>query len=157
MDKSEPQITAWHHEADLSITLMSDSYNMLQRSRYGGVLVVKLYRHHLSLVSYKYKCGLKYPCPQYFMIHWSISNLIMNKFTISSEIFKKIQATLVTSTMHSSTLPLTSTQTPSPNTFPYMFIAFQQRIIRTTVSSSKRVIQHQFLVPIMNFRSFFDA
>ena len=46
-----------------------------------------------------------------------------------------IQATLVTSTMHSSTLPLTSTQTPSPNIFPYMFIAFQQRIIRTTVSS----------------------
>ena len=63
-----------------------------------------------------------------------------------------IQATLVTSTMHSSTLPLTSTQTPSPNIFPYMFIAFQQRIIRTTVSSSKRVIRHQFQVPIMNFR-----
>ena len=69
----------------------------------------------------------------------------------------KVQATLVTSTMHSSTLPLTSTQTPSPNIFPYMFIAFQQRIIRTTVSSSKRIIRHQFLVPIMNFRSFFDA
>ena len=68
-----------------------------------------------------------------------------------------IQATLVTSTMHSSTLPLTSTQTPSPNIFPYMFIAFQQRIIRTTVSSSKRVIRHHFLVPIMNFCSFFDA
>ena len=59
-----------------------------------------------------------------------------------------IQVTLVTSTMHSSTLPLTSTQTPSPNIFPYMFIAFHQRIIRTTVSSSKRVIRHQFLVPI---------
>ena len=68
-----------------------------------------------------------------------------------------LQATLVTSTMHSSTLPLTSTQTSSPNIFPYMFIAFQQRIIRTTVSSSKRVIRHQFLVPIMNFRSFFNA
>ena len=67
------------------------------------------------------------------------------------------QATLVTSTMNSSTLPLTSTQMPSPNIFPYMFIAFQQRIIRTTVSSSKRLIRQQFLVPIMNFRSFFDA
>ena len=65
-----------------------------------------------------------------------------------------IQATLVISTMHSSTLSLTSTLKTGPDFIPYMFFGFQQRITRTTSYSLLWVIRHKFLVPVMNFRSF---
>ena len=70
---------------------------------------------------------------------------------------KKIQATLVTSTMHSSILLLTSSQTTGPDFIPYMFFAFQLCLPRFFVNSIKRVIRHKFSTPVINFSSFFDA
>ena len=57
----------------------------------------------------------------------------------------------------SSTLSLTSNLKASPYFGSYMFVAFLQCITRKTPSSTLCVIQHNSLVPVMNFSSFFDA
>ena len=58
---------------------------------------------------------------------------------------------------YSSTLALLSTLKAGPDFIPYMFFASQQRITRITSNSTLWIFRHKFLVPVMNFRSFFDA